>query len=246
MEEATTTGTSWGRKTDSWPSGFWGVIPLLHPLLKPPTGLWEEFRACQVQTWDFSHLRAWSGKPLRRRRLIYFIGTIRRQSLSAVRSKSSTLTWFFQDDSTPAPLWCHKGHQCHHHHQGWMKHRQPWSVVGAMQSGLLKDATATVRQRVRHDRRTDRWHTTTLPGCKQSHTWQKSQTGMKMNTKRGERLKSHTLFYECRTKTQRTGLKLSEVTGPSVQKCINYCQKHFSVVISYKRKHIFIVSSVAH
>lgn len=111
MEEATAARPSWGRKTElaEW---------LLRPRLPPAP-------AIKASNWVVGgvwgppgpHLRFYSPvcqeqeatrrrRRCRRRRCwqISFTATIRRQSLLAVRSESSTLTCFFQDDSTSAPL----------------------------------------------------------------------------------------------------------------------------------------------
>lgn len=168
----------------------------------------------------------------RRRRQISFTATIRRQSLLAVRSESSTLTWFFQDDSTSAPCDITKGSDVATTGGEWTE-TNTLGVVGAVEDGLLK--SATVRQS----------NTTEMTRDNIAHRTKQSNWNEAGRIKKGAwGLKDHTLLYECRTET-RAGLKLSGVTWTFSAK-IDQSLSSFFFFLVVMRGNSFIVSSVAH
>lgn len=103
--------------------------------------------------------------------------------------------------------------------------------MGAVEDGLLK--SATVRQ-------SNTTHDNIAHRTKQSH-W--NEAGRIKKGAGG--LKDHTLLYECRTETQRTGLKLSGVTWTFSAKIDQSLSRVFFFLV-VMRGNSFIVSSVAH
>lgn len=98
MEEVTTARTSWRSKTERAGREASEASPTPAPAIIASNwvvgGVW--FPAGP-------HLRFYSPACQERELAAAVITTIRRQSLSAARSESSTLTRFFQDDATLAP-----------------------------------------------------------------------------------------------------------------------------------------------